>query len=104
MRGSLTLFTDIFEESATTSGTKKKGRSSELHAKRNECLIHRYYFYGNFSDMRYTAIIEALAQEFFLSTVTIPEVIQSNIDLLKNLKDIKPNKTFFVKKYPHLNW
>ncbi|WP_028978956.1 hypothetical protein [Sporocytophaga myxococcoides] len=104
MRGSLTLFTDIFEESSTTSGTKKKGRSSELHAKRNECLIHRYYFYGNFSDMRYTAIIEALANEFFLSTATIPDIIQDNIHILKHLKDDRPNKIFFVKKYAHLNW
>lgn len=104
MRGSLTLFTDIFEESTIAPEAKKKGRSSELHTKRNECLIHRYYFYGNFSDMRYTSIIEALATEFFLSTATIPDLIKDNIQLLKELKDKKPNKAFFARKYPHLNW
>jgi hypothetical protein len=102
LRGSLTLFADIFETPAPK--LVKKGRSSQLHDKRNECLVDRYYFYANFSDKRYSAIIEILSVEFFLSTVTIPELLQANQAQIRALKKQNPGKVWFKGKWPHLTW
>lgn len=105
MRGSLSLFTDIFEQPVTPGPeVRRKGRSPELHAKRNECLIDRYYYYGKFMDRRYESIIKTLSEEFFISPVTIPEVIAENSSLLLNLKKNQPSKNWFSKKWPHLSW
>jgi len=103
MRGSLSLFADVFEKPAPEA-SRKKGRSAELNARRNECLVDRYFFYGKYTDKRYSNIIEILSQEFFLSTVTIPEVISENVALLAKLKKEQPSKSFFSKKWTHLNW
>jgi hypothetical protein len=102
MRGK-SLFVEIFEPSAKPSN-QKKGRSADLHAKRNECLIHRFFYYGKFTSNRYEKIIKDLSNEFFLSTVTIPEVIDDNYQQLIKLKEQQPPKSYFVKKWPHLNW
>ena len=103
MRGKQSLFVDIFEPSAKPIH-QKKGRSADLHAKRNECLIDRFFYYGKYTANRYEKILQTLSNEFFLSVVTIPEVIDDNYAQLIKLKEHQPSKSFFVKKWPHLNW
>jgi hypothetical protein len=105
-RGSLTLFANVFNEEVPSEVLSKprKGRSSELHSQRNDCLIDRYYFYGKYTEKRYLAILEDLSHEFFISTVTIPELITENYELLLALKEKKPSKQYFLKKWPHLVW
>lgn len=102
MRGSNTLFADIFEDQQPVK--QRKGRSSTLIAQRNECLIDRYYFYGKFCDKRYTSILKTLSLEFFISEVTIPEVITDNETFLHSLKKQQPTPQHFKKKWPHLVW
>ena len=108
MRGQITLFNDIFIEASTASTGSatevKKGRSAVLHAKRNECLIDRFFYKGKFFDKRYNKIIEELSHEFFISPVTIPEVISENYTQLLALKNQNPEKSYFVKKWGHLSW
>jgi hypothetical protein len=104
-RGSLTLFNDIFVAEETPVLTvQRKGRSPELISKRNECLVSRYYFLGKFTDNRYNKILDTLEDEFFISTVTIPEIITENYELLVELKQKQPNRDYFKKKWPHLVW
>ena len=102
MRGSNTLFSDIFEDNKPPK--QRKGRSLNLINKRNECLIARYFYYGKFCDKKYTSIIEILSEEFFLSTVTIPEIIDDNSQLLHSLKKEANNPNHFKNKWPHLTW
>lgn len=87
-----------------TPDERRKGRSAELHDLRNECLVARYYFYGKFTDKRYSKILEDLSREFFLSTVTIPEVLDENFESLNELRNQQPTESFFKKKWPHLVW
>lgn len=101
-RGANTLFADIFETSTVVK--QRKGRSSTLIAQRNECLIDRYYYYGKFHNSRYSFILKTLSGEFFISEVTIPEVIDENFALLANLKKLQPNPKYFKEKWPHLQW
>lgn len=104
-RGSNTLFADIFEETTTTAPeARRKGRSPKHNARRNECLIDRYYYYGKYEQKRYSIILETLSEEFFLSPVTIPEVLTENFDQLDLLKRSKPGPGYFKKKWPHLVW
>lgn len=104
MRGSNVLFSDVFNEGNETAPRLKKGRSAALIARRNACLVDRYYWYGRYSEKRYTLILESLSDEFFLSTVTIPEIINDNIDQLRGLKAKNPTAKQLATKWPHLNW
>lgn len=104
-RGTLKLFKDIFTDDTPAPVEKqKRGRSDVLNAKRNECLLDRYFFYGRFTDKRYEKILEELSSEFFLSAVTIPKIVDENLDKLIALKKEKPEKSFFQNKWPHLVW
>lgn len=103
MRGSNTLFNDIFT-TPEAAVKQRKGRSSTLIAKRNECLIDRYYFFCKFHEKRYDVVLRTLSAEFFISSVTIPEIIDENFALLANLKKEAPAEIYFKKKWPHLSW
>jgi hypothetical protein len=104
-RGSLTLFKNIFtDDSPAPIEKQKKGRSEYHNSRRNDCLVDRYLFYGMFSSWRYEKILKELSEEFFLSEVTIPKVIDENLDKLIELKKMKPEKSFFQNKWPHLVW
>lgn len=113
-RGTLVLFRDIFPDAKPLPAEESKGRSKELIAKRNECLIHRYWYYGNFpvkldskieGKLSYPTILNILQEEFFInSEFTIPQVIDECYDMLIALRNQKPTKEFFKKKWPHLVW
>lgn len=104
-RGTITLFKNIFQEETPAPIEKqRKGRSEHHNSKRNDCLIDRYFFYGKYSGLRYELILERLSGEFFLSAVTIPKIVDENLDKLIELKKQKPEKGFFQNKWPHLVW
>ncbi|NOS92463.1 MAG: hypothetical protein HOP30_11110 [Cyclobacteriaceae bacterium] len=113
-RGSLSLFRDVFTDTEKTTAEQSKGRSKELVDKRNECLIHRYWYYGNFpvkldnkveGKLSYPSILNILQEEFFINSEhTIPQIIDECYDQLTELRAHKPGKDYFRKKYPHLVW
>ena len=70
---------------APVQKTARKGRNSGLLARRNECLVDRYYYYGNFTDKRFDLIVEQLSAEFFLSVATIPDIIENHLEQLQQL-------------------
>lgn len=101
MRGSNTLFADIFEDIVVIK--QRKGRSADLINQRNECLIDRYFYYGQ-QKLRYNYILDILSKEFFLSRITIPEVIEANFEKLSALKKQQPSLKYFKDRWPHLTW
>lgn len=113
-RGSLTLFADIFEQPLINPTDKRKGRSSSLNDRRNECLLDRYYWHGRLEidgkRISYNSLLRTISDEFFLSTVTIPEIVQDNLESLIALKhrfaslDITTVQRQMQKKWPHLVW
>lgn len=106
MRGSNTLFSDIFQTTAPAPIKRAKGRSASLHDQRNECLVARYYFYSKFHEnkLAYNYIITTVASEFWLSPVTVPEIIDDNYESLIRLKKEQPSLRYFKDKWPHLVW
>lgn len=103
-RGTLTLFKDIFVEETERPNRLRKGRSEAHIARRNECLIDRYYFHAKTTEKRYDVVLKTLSEEFFLSEITIPEIIDDCYDQLSHLKKNPPVKSYFMKKWPHLVW
>lgn len=102
MRGSLSLFKD-FDVAPQPTNEERKERI--YHAKKCEALVDRFFYYGKFTDKKYSSILNALSEEFFLSNITIVELIEDNDELMQELKKSPPeNKNFFAKKWPHLVW
>jgi hypothetical protein len=107
LRGSNTLFKDIFIEPPVK---QDKGRSKDLYASRNECLIDRYCYLAQTTDKRYEAIVKLLSGHFFISEVTVVNVIGEHADKLtatrrdyKELPPAKLQKRLQI-KWPHLVW
>lgn len=105
VRGATTLFKDIFyDEAPVVEMNPRKGRNDELNALRNECLVARYYFTGRETRKSYPVLIKEIADQFFLSTRTVHDVIQVNYSQLTGLKRESPGKGWFAKKWPWLLW
>lgn len=101
-RGSRKLFNDF--DKSVVEKENAKGRSKYLIKKRNAALIHRYYFHTSFFNNRYETIITKLTEEFFLSPITIPEILSDNYDALSHIKKEKPSISQLKENYPHFNW
>ncbi|MBN8668756.1 MAG: hypothetical protein J0M30_14760 [Chitinophagales bacterium] len=102
-RGSRTLFNDIFIESPSVIADGS-GRNSELHERRNECMIDRYWFIGHSTGWSYPVVLKAVATEFFLTERRVYDVLQNDREMLLNVRAIKPSREQLEKKWPHLNW
>lgn len=110
-RGNNKIFNDLIEIKLEKH---RKGRSINFAALRNTCLIDRYLFFVLLSDKRYDIIISTLSKEFFLSPITITNVLQSNyeelIALKKKYQELKEKnkhnqvKGELAKKWQHLVW
>lgn len=103
MRGS-TFFNSLFNTDNNLKPTVRRGRSSILVQKRNELLLLRYYFYGNFTELRYKAVLKRLREEFFISEARILDIISKNHTVLKNIKEKDISLTELRKEYPHFSW
>ncbi len=101
MRGKK-LFKVAFKGNEQEQGSK--GRNLNLIARRNHCLMDRYFYYGNYTDKRFDVIIENLCMEFFLSGRTLHDIIEANEGYLLELKKKKPNLSLLEMRWPHLRW
>jgi hypothetical protein len=106
LRGTKTLFTDLFLPTLEPATKLRSGRNKDLCDKRNECLVERYYYHARIKhpDARYDILIKLLKDEFFLSDSTIPKILEQNTKHLHSLKKQQPSKSYFVKRWPHLVW
>lgn len=102
LRGTNTLFKDIYE--LPLPEKQRKGRSESLINLRNDCLVDRYYFIAKTTGLRYELVIGILSKEFFLSEVTIPEILDDNYYKIAAVKKAAPTKKELEKKWSHLNW
>lgn len=106
-RGSLTLFKNIFEEPVVQVSEKKES----IRQRKVDCMIDYYYFTARKTKHSYPNLLELLSDVFFLSTITISDIIQGNIDKLHALKEkykseenIDKIQKQFRNKWPHLVW
>lgn len=83
---------------------ERRGRSEQFHTRRNELLIHRYYYLVKIQGRQYQATLEQLEQELFIAQATIINNVSEERTLLKALNAQKPDVSFFKKKYPWIVW
>lgn len=102
MRGQQTLFNQIFE--LPLAEKQRRGRSETFDTERNKCLIYRYHFIGNCSGYRYEIVKRIVAIEFWLSEVTVANVIDQNSHILKEARKNNFDRTVLKKRWPHLSW
>lgn len=96
-----------FEEHTKEPGLgirPRKGRSDRLVARRNECLLARYYYYGYFKNMCYEETIRQLVIEFYLSPNTIAHIVLHNRAYLQSLKQKGVVPYYFQNHWPHMKW
>jgi hypothetical protein len=107
MRGSQAIYASLFNDPPNltiVSSTIKKGRDAVLVQKRNDCLIHRYYYLVKIESRQYIKTLEQLEDEFFISQRTITDIISDESAKLRQLHTAKPDAKYFKNLYPHINW
>lgn len=102
MRGSNTLFSDIFPVNPPEK--QRRGRSETCDQQRNLCLISAYYYIGVSSGYRYEILIRIISQQFWLSEITVSNILQLNHHLLVKVRNEKPTKKELKEKWPWLSW
>ena len=106
-RGDRSIFKNLFtdDNNIVKSDSKtRRGRSDELVKKRNELLIHRYYYYSKIELKQYENVLSELEKEFFLAPITIVKIVHTNIEMLKNINKSKPQKSYFKGLFPFVVW
>jgi hypothetical protein len=97
----------IFNEVLRQGGVERdlrRGRNNTLICKRNECLLARYYYYGHFREKSYEETISLLVAEFYLSPITIVNIVLENTTYLQMLKDKAKALSYFNFRWEHLKW
>jgi len=102
MRGSNTLFSDIFP--VTIPEKQRRGRSETFDSERNACLISAYYFIGSNSGYRYELLLKIISKQFWLSETTVGNILSLNHHLLVKVRKENPSKKDLKEKWPHLTW
>lgn len=99
----LSLFNDDIKKEVAAV-PDRRGRSEELHRKRNELLVSRHYYYTRIAELQYERTLKKLESEFFIAQFTIVKLIAANHDLLKKINADKPPLKYFRTKFPFLVW
>ena len=86
------------------SPLKKRGRNEQLIIKRNECLVHRYYYYAKVKQLKYADVIKKLSEEFYISERTVADIAQMQNELFNEVFKEKPALKTLIIKYNYLNW
>lgn len=104
-RGS-TTFSNLFGEDYNLDVPEKqtKGRSASFIEIRNDLLLHRYYYYGQFTEKRFEVITAHLEQEFHLSSRTIQDIITASLHQIKKIKATAPTIKQLRKEFPWMVW
>lgn len=105
-RGYQAVYTSLFPDSIVQAPQQERpGRNAELHDKRTECLVDRYYYYVVFfRQYRYEYVLEVLSNEFFLSPFRISKLLIEYSRQLARLRKDKPDVKYFKSKWQHLVW
>lgn len=83
---------------------KRKGRSQELLAQRDEKLAVRFYYYAQIKGENYESTISALVGEFDICDRVVIDRLKANQEILDELFNTKPPTAQLKRKIPHFVW
>lgn len=102
-RKGIRFFNEMTEEKKVVYSIKR-GRSSDLIQKRNECLVLRYYFHSKIRRLKYEDVLSVLSEEFFLSEYTIVKIVSLIPDIAREAFRAEITVTELQKRYQFLKW
>lgn len=103
MRGQQSLFNNYIENPVRK--TTRKGRSADMIALRDECLLHRYYYHIKLLGKRYDMAIQELSGEFWIKNSNIIYRLQCNSERLEQImKQEQPDLKQLKILYPWWAW
>lgn len=103
MRGQQSLFNNYLESPADK--TVRKGRSADMIALRDECLLHRYYYHIKLLGKRYDTALTELSKEFWIKNSNIIYRMQCNSERLEQImKKEQPDLKTLRSLYPWIIW
>lgn len=103
MRGQQSLFNNYIE--SPVKKTTRKGRSADMIALRDECLLHRYYYHIKLQGKRYDMAIQELSREFWIKSSNIIYRLQCNSKRLEQImKQEQPDLKQLRILYPWWAW
>lgn len=97
----------LFEEIITAEELEHKsgrGRDAELSARRNDKLLHRYYYYAIVLRVRIDVLWEKLEWEFDIAQFTCQNIVRDNADKLRQMRNTPPTLEQLKDKYPYWVW
>jgi hypothetical protein len=107
-RGSRSLFQELFPQDVEVSVLpKKKSRNADLHRRRNELILTRFYYYSNLAKIErrsYTWVQSKMEEETFLCEATIFNIINNDKAIVRKLRDANISTEELRLKYPWLVW
>jgi hypothetical protein len=83
---------------------RSQGRDAELVAARNEQIIYRWHYWGTLTRKLWPEASKLLAQEFYLSEVTLYKIVQENGALRRRLINENITVKMLRDKYPLAKW
>lgn len=103
MRGQQSLFNSFVTRQEEK--TVRKGRSADMIALRDECLLYRYYYYIKLQGKRYDVAIQELSKEFWVKESNIIYRMQCNTGRLEQImKQEQPAIKQLRLQYPWWTW
>lgn len=103
-RRGIRAFETLFGDQITEE-EKRKGRNQELLAERDMCICYRAYYYRVFHGVKvYEVMMEKLGREFFLSTDTVPRIVEAHAVESRRITNDAPTLEALRKMYPFFVW
>lgn len=82
----------------------RRGRNERLILQRNRSLVARFYYYSTLMQLKFSAVLELLENEFFISQSRITDLLADNTELITSLELKKTTTTDLKEAYPFMNW
>lgn len=87
-----------------TNSRRRKGRSVELLARRDEKLALRFYYYAHIKGENYEGTINVLVSEFDICERVVIDRLKANQLILDELFRKKPPAAQLKRRLPHFVW
>lgn len=104
MRTGKQLISELTGSTTAINKIVRKGRNAEMIARRDTLLVHRYVYYGIYTELRSEAINSRLEEEFHLTERHFLNIIYDRAKDIRALKTQPPTIGQLRKMYPHFNW
>lgn len=115
-RGHTSIYKNLFDEPVGSAAPETP--QPTIREKKVECILETYYYYGRKETtvngkpvrMNYTALLEVVAANFFISTITLHDIVSKNMDKITILKQewksrpIAELQKHMARKWPMFVW